>query len=88
MIGKWFRLRIWFLIKIVITMATFEIKTKHAMNVQGEYVDVGLSVQISSMFSNPFDDVDKIHMAFIRIHGIDLKPEGYLSLGYLEYEII
>jgi hypothetical protein len=69
-------------------MATFEIKTKHAMNVQGEYVDGGLSVQISSMFSNPFDDVDKIHKTFIRIHGIDLKPEGYLSLGYLEYKII
>ena len=42
-------------------MATFEIKTKRAMNVQGDYVDAGLSVQISSMFSNPFDKVDKIH---------------------------
>lgn len=69
-------------------MATFEIKTKHGMNVQGEYIDASLSVQISSMFSNPFDDVDKIHKAFIRIQGIDLKPEGYLSLGYLEYKII
>ncbi|RXJ51489.1 DUF6140 family protein [Gelidibacter gilvus] len=69
-------------------MATFEIKTKRKMNVQGEYVDAGLSVQISSMFSNPFDDVDKIHKAFIRVHGIDLKPEGYLSMGYLEYKSI
>lgn len=42
-------------------MATFEIKTKRTMNVQGEYVDAGLSVQISSMFANPFDEVDKIH---------------------------
>ncbi|MBO3097820.1 DUF6140 family protein [Gelidibacter pelagius] len=69
-------------------MATFEIKTKHAINVQGEYVDAGLAVQISSMFANPFDDVDKIHKAFIRVHGIDLKPEGYLSLGWLGYELI
>ena len=69
-------------------MATFEIKTKRKMNVQGEYVDAGLSVQISSMFSNPFDEVDKIHKAFIRVHGIDLKPEGYLSMGYLEYKSI
>ncbi|WP_417371195.1 DUF6140 family protein [Gelidibacter japonicus] len=69
-------------------MATFEIKTKRKMNVQGEYVDAGLSVQISSMFSNPFDEVDKIHKAFIRVHGIDLKPEGYLSIGWLEYELI
>ncbi|MEO7283128.1 DUF6140 family protein [Gelidibacter sp.] len=69
-------------------MATFEIKTKRAMNVQGDYVDAGLSVQVSSMFSNPFDEVDKINYAFIRVHGIDLKPEGYLSLGYLEYRIV
>lgn len=69
-------------------MATFEVKTKRAMNVQGEYVDVGLSVQISSMFSNPFDEADKINNAFLRVHGIDLKPEGYLSLGYLEYKLI
>jgi hypothetical protein len=68
-------------------MATFEIKTKRAMHVQGEYVDAGLSVQVSSLFSNPFDDVDKIHKAFKRIHGIDLKLEGYLSLGWLEYKI-
>ncbi|QNK77706.1 hypothetical protein H7F37_01040 [Winogradskyella sp. PAMC22761] len=69
-------------------MATFEIKTKRAINVQGEYVDAGLSVQVSSMFSNPFDEVDKIHKAFKRVHGIDLKPEGYLSLGWLEYKLI
>ena len=69
-------------------MATFEIKTKRTINVQGDYVDAGLSVQISSMCSNPFDDADKIHKAFVRIHGIDLKPEGYLSLGYLEYKRI
>ena len=66
-------------------MATFEIRTKRPMNVQGEYVDAGLSVQVSSLFSNPFDEVDKIQKAFIRVHGIDLKPEGYLSLGWLEY---
>ncbi len=69
-------------------MATFEIKTKRAMNVQGEYIDAGLSVQISSMFSNPFDEVDKKHKAFVRVHGIDLKAEGYLNLGYLEYKLI
>lgn len=69
-------------------MATYKIATKRAMNVQGEYIDAGLSVQISSMFSNPFDEVDKIHKAFLRVHGIDLKPEGYLNMGYLGYELI
>jgi len=40
-------------------MATFEIKTKERMNVNGEFVDKGLSVQISTMNSNPFDDIEK-----------------------------
>lgn len=69
-------------------MATFNIKVKHAINVQGDYVDAGLSVQISTMQSNPFNDADKIHKAFLRIHGIDLKPEGYVNPGYLAYKII
>ncbi|MGR7814033.1 DUF6140 family protein [Lacinutrix undariae] len=69
-------------------MATFEIKIKRPINVQGEYVDAGLSVQMSTMFSNPFDEAEKLRKAFIRVHGIDLKPEGYLSLGYLEYKLI
>ena len=69
-------------------MATFEIKTKQTINVNGEYVDKGLSVEISSMFSNPFDEVEKIHKAFIRVHGINFKTEGYLSSGYFEYKRI
>lgn len=69
-------------------MATFEIKTRHAMNVKGEYIDRGLSVQISSMFSNPLDEKEKVHKAFLRVHGLDLKTEGYLNQGYLEYRSI
>lgn len=65
-------------------MATFEIKTKRPINVNGAYVDKGLSVQISTMYSNPFDEVEKIHKAFLRIHDLDLKTEGYLNMGYLE----
>lgn len=69
-------------------MATFEIKTGQTINVNGEFVDKGLSVQISSMFSNPFDEVEKVHKAFIRVHGIDFKKEGYLNPGYFEYKIV
>jgi hypothetical protein len=69
-------------------MATFEIKTKQTINVLGDYIDKGLSVQISTMNSNPFDDVEKIHKAFMRVHGLDLKSEGYLSMGYLEFSKI
>jgi len=66
-------------------MATFEIKTKERMNVNGEYVDKGLSIQVSSMSSNPFDEVEKIHKAFMRVHGLDLKSSGYLNMGYLAF---
>lgn len=67
-------------------MATFEIKTKQTINVNGEYVDKGLLVQVTTMFANPFDEVEKVHKAFMRVHGIDFKKEGYLSPGYFEYE--
>jgi len=66
-------------------MATFEIKTKLAVNVKGEYVDKGLSVQITTMYANPFEEKDKIHNAFLRVHGLDFKTEGYLSIGYFTY---
>ncbi|NGX84813.1 DUF6140 family protein [Aequorivita sp. KMM 9714] len=69
-------------------MAVFEIKTKERMNVNGEFVDKGLSVQISTMHSNPFEEADKINKTFMRIHGFDLKSAGYLSMGYLEYRTV
>ena len=67
-------------------MATFEIKTNRTINVNGDYVDKGLSVQISTMFSSPFDEVEKVHKAFMRVHGINFKTEGYLSPGNFEYK--
>ena len=69
-------------------MATFEIKTKHFMNVKGDYRDGGLAIQISSMFANPLDEKEKVHNAFMRVHGLDLKKEGYLNTGFLEYRRI
>ncbi|AEG99877.1 DUF6140 family protein [Lacinutrix sp. 5H-3-7-4] len=68
-------------------MPTFEITTKQTMNVNGEYVCKGLSVQISSLSSNPFNDVDKIDKAFKRVHGLDLKSTGHLNVGFLTYSI-
>lgn len=69
-------------------MATFEIKIKHSINVLGDYIDGGLSVQITTMFSNPLDEKEKVHKAFMKVHGLDLKTEGYLNTGYLEYRNI
>jgi len=65
-------------------MATFEAKNKHSMNVNGDYIDRGLSIQISSMFANPLDEKEKVHKAFMRVNGLDLKTEGYLNPGFLE----
>ena len=67
-------------------MATFKVSTNQTINLGGDFVDKGLSVQISSMFSNPFDEIEKIHKAFMRVHGVDFKRDGYLSIGYFGYE--
>lgn len=69
-------------------MATFEIKTKQPMNINGEYVDRGLSIQISTMLPNPFDNIEKIHNAFVRVHGLDFKSAGYLNPGHFELKKI
>ncbi len=58
------------------------------MNVKGEYIDRGLSVQISSMFANPFDEKEKVYNAFMRVHGLDFKTEGYLNTGFFEFNKI
>ena len=31
------------------------------------------------MFANPLDEKEKVHNAFMRVHGLDLKTEGYLN---------
>ncbi|MDW5288579.1 DUF6140 family protein [Formosa sp. PL04] len=67
-------------------MPTFKITTKQALSVQGEYVGAGLFVQVTCMMLNPFDEVEKVHKAFLRMHGIDFKPEGYLNPGYFNIE--
>lgn len=66
-------------------MKTFEVKTKHSMFVAGEYYDRTLSIKIRTMVSNPFDEKEKIHQRFMKVHGLDLKTEGYLNNGHLEY---
>jgi hypothetical protein len=69
-------------------MAIFEIKTKRTMVINGEIVDKGLSVQISTFQHNPFVEFKKIQNAFMRIHGLDLKFTGHLHMGDLEFKKI
>jgi len=69
-------------------MATYKIKTNQSFNVNGTPIHKGLSVEVMTFFSNPFDEMDKIHNAYLRIHGIDFKAEGILTPGYFQYEKI
>lgn len=69
-------------------MATFVIETKEKFTIDGEFVDKGLSVQVSTMCANPFDEKEKIHKAFMRVHGLDLQSAGYLNMGYLTYKSV
>ncbi|WP_196890066.1 DUF6140 family protein [Aureivirga sp. CE67] len=69
-------------------MATFIVKTAQSFTINGEFIDKGLSVQVSSLFPSPFSEPEKIHKAFMRIHGLDLKSSGYLIQGYLSFEVL
>lgn len=69
-------------------MAAFEIKTKERLIVNREFVNKELGIQVSTISSNPFDEVEKIHNGFVRVNELDLKSTGYLNLGYLEYKQI
>lgn len=67
-------------------MPIFDIKTNQKLIVDGEYIDKGLSVQISVFTNNPFHSMNKINETFKRIYGIDFKKNGFLSPGFFEYE--
>ena len=66
-------------------MPSFTLTTKIPFAANGEIIQPGLSVQISTPFPNPFNDVEKINQAFIRVHGIDLKAGGQLGSPFLDY---
>ncbi len=66
-------------------MPSFEVSINKPLQVNGSYVDKGLSVQVSTMCANPMDESEKVNSAFQRIHGIDLRSAGYLTLGVLDY---
>jgi hypothetical protein len=65
-------------------MATFTVELKQRISIKGEIFEPGLSVQVSTLFSSPYDESNKIESAFKRVHGItDLKNNGYLNNSYL-----
>lgn len=65
-------------------MATFTIELKQRISINGEIFDAGLSVQVSTLSSSPYNESDKIEDAFRRVHGItNLKNNGFLNNTYL-----
>jgi hypothetical protein len=65
-------------------MPTFQLSIKKPIHVDGVFLDKGISVQVSSFTTNPYNELDKINDAFKRIHGVDLKSGGHLNPNYLE----
>lgn len=69
-------------------MPTFEIKTKIKLMIDGSFVDKGLTVQVSTFASNPFNEPEKIQNAYMRVYGLDFKKGGYLNMGHFDYKQI
>lgn len=58
-------------------MATFTVELRNRIVVDGELFDPGLSVQISTLQSNPLVEREKINKSFKRIHGVELLSNNY-----------
>ncbi|PKP13227.1 MAG: hypothetical protein CVU08_06470 [Bacteroidetes bacterium HGW-Bacteroidetes-3] len=69
-------------------MALYKITTKRKFVNGNLLIDKGMSVQVSSFAANPlyYNEGNDVNNAFIRIFGIDLKPQGLLSATFLEVE--
>lgn len=69
-------------------MALFKITTKRKFINGNLLIDKGMSVQVSSFAVNPiyYNEGNDVNNAFLRIYGIDLKPQGLLSATFLEVE--
>ena len=69
-------------------MALYKITTKRKFENGNLLIDKGLSVQVSSFAANPlyYNEGNDVNNAFLRIYGIDLKPQGLLSATFLEVE--
>lgn len=71
-------------------MALYKITTKRKFVNGNLLIDEGMTVQVSSFAANPlyYDEGNDVNNAFLRIYGIDLKPQGLLSTTFLEVEKI
>jgi len=58
------------------------VELKIPILIKGERISPGVSVQVSTMMPNPWDEPNKINDAFKRIHGFDLRANNYLNPGY------
>ena len=74
-----------------LSMAMFQITTKHLKNCNGVRVEPGMSVQVvTQSMSNPVttNGGQCVVDAFYRIYGIDIKKAGCLNMVELDVERI
>ncbi len=67
-------------------MALFTITVKQTANNNGIRLEKGMSVELSSTYSNPISTNagHEVQEAFLRKYNIDLKKGCYLSASYLD----
>lgn len=71
-------------------MALYKITTKRKFVNGNLLIEKGMTVQVSSFAANPlyYDEGNDVNNAFLRVYGIDLKPQGLLSTTFLMLEKI
>ncbi len=72
-------------------MPVFKVTTRNYTNVNGVYVEKGLSVQVvTKSLSDPIlsQGGQLVADAFMRVYGLDLKRAGCLNTMYLKSERI
>ena len=69
-------------------MALFKITVKQNKYTNGIRLEKGMSVEVSSSYSNPVstNGGHEVVDAFMRVYGIDIKKNGGLSDVYLKVE--
>ncbi len=69
-------------------MALFRITVKQNKYTNGIRLEKGMSVEVSSSYSNPVstNGGHEVVDAFMRVYGIDIKKNGGLSDVYLKVE--
>lgn len=70
-------------------MPRLKITTKYPLNANGQYIDSGMSVMISTIYPVSMmcsQIAPEVNRAFLAIYGVDLKKMNALNSAYLRVE--